>query len=105
MSSSLTSAMRKSRSDFEARLTAAAAAFSHDSVLVPTSSITLYTLSAMDPPGRCAVIGHQTSRAQPYHLSRAEATRAHVSHLPVTQPTLVTEEGASRAMCSHRLPD
>jgi hypothetical protein len=26
---------------------AAAAAFSHDSLLVPTSSITLYTLSAM----------------------------------------------------------
>ena len=30
-----------------ARLTAALAAFSQDSVLVPTSSMTLYTLSAM----------------------------------------------------------
>src|SRR5262249_3494336 len=42
-----TSATRKSRSDLEAWFTAAAAAFSHESELVPTSSITLYTLSAM----------------------------------------------------------
>src|SRR6266700_5179413 len=47
MSRLTTSATLRSRNDFEARVTAAAAAFSHDSVLVPTSSITLYTLSAM----------------------------------------------------------
>src|SRR3990170_7707199 len=47
MSSSTTSAMRRSRSVLDARSTAAAAAFSQESVLVPTSSITLYTLSAM----------------------------------------------------------
>src|SRR6266704_61035 len=47
MSRLTTSATLRSRNDFEARATAAAAAFSHDSVLVPTSSITLYTLSAM----------------------------------------------------------
>src|SRR5512139_2805035 len=39
--------MRRSRSVLDAVLTAAAAAFSHDSVLVPTNSITLYTLSGM----------------------------------------------------------
>src|SRR2546425_1936302 len=47
MSSWATSAMRRSRSVFEARSTAALAAFSHESVLVPTSSMILYTLSAM----------------------------------------------------------
>src|SRR5437764_12945760 len=47
MSSSTTSATRKSRSDCDAVLTAAAAAFSHDWVLVPISSTTVYTLSAM----------------------------------------------------------
>src|SRR5216684_3491010 len=47
MSSWTTSAMRRSRSVFAARSTAALAAFSHESVLVPTSSITLYTLSAI----------------------------------------------------------
>src|SRR3990172_8459252 len=50
MSSSATSAMRRSRSVRAARSTAAAAAFSHDSVLVPTSSTILYTLSAMFSP-------------------------------------------------------
>src|SRR5438876_10925541 len=40
-------ATRRSRSVLEARSMAAAAAFSHDSLLVPTRSITLYTLSAM----------------------------------------------------------
>src|SRR6185503_2999703 len=49
MSSSATSAIRRSRKDCEARSTATAAARSHDSLLVPTSSITLYTLSAMAP--------------------------------------------------------
>src|SRR6266705_4504110 len=38
---------RRSRNVCEARSMAAAAAFSHDSLLVPTSAITLYTLSAM----------------------------------------------------------
>ena len=47
MSSSATSAIRRSRNDFDAFVTAALAAFSQDSVLVPTSSITLYTLSAI----------------------------------------------------------
>src|SRR2546429_5914634 len=47
MSSSTTSATRRSRSDFDAWDTAAAAAFSHDWVLVPMSSTTVYTLSAM----------------------------------------------------------
>src|SRR2546427_696663 len=47
MSSWTTSAMRRSRRVFAARSTAALAAFSHESVLVPTSSITLYTLSAI----------------------------------------------------------
>src|SRR5215211_8483084 len=47
MSSCSTSAMRRSRSVCDARLTAAAAAFSHDSVLVPTRSTILYTLSAI----------------------------------------------------------
>src|SRR5512139_3150260 len=47
MSSWTTSAMRRSRKDLAAVSTASAAAFSHDSLLVPTSSITLYTLSAM----------------------------------------------------------
>src|SRR5436309_8839624 len=47
MSSWATSAMRRSRSVFEARSTAAFAAFSQESVLVPTSSMILYTLSAM----------------------------------------------------------
>src|SRR5438309_4106325 len=47
MSSWTTSAMRRSRSVLAARSTAALAAFSHESVLVPTSSITLYTLSAI----------------------------------------------------------
>ncbi len=42
--------MRRSRNVAAARSTAAAAAFSHDSVLLPTSSITLYTLSAMALP-------------------------------------------------------
>src|ERR1043166_6076176 len=46
-SRSLTSAMRRSRSDCDAVLTAAETAFSHDVLLVPTSSITLYTLSAI----------------------------------------------------------
>src|SRR5581483_5115110 len=49
MSSCDTSATRRSRSVFDALATAAAAAFSHESVLVPTSSITLYTLSGMAP--------------------------------------------------------
>src|SRR5256884_9976963 len=40
-------ATRRSRKDCEARSMATAAAFSHDSLLVPTRSITLYTLSAM----------------------------------------------------------
>src|SRR5438552_10124555 len=44
--------MRRSRSVLDALLTAAAAAFSQESVLVPTSSITLYTLSGMAPPSR-----------------------------------------------------
>src|SRR5258708_7259070 len=39
--------MRRSRSVLDALSTAAVAAFSHDSVLVPTSSITLYTLSGI----------------------------------------------------------
>src|SRR2546422_2613777 len=47
MSSWATSAIRRSRSVFEARSTAAFAAFSQESVLVPTSSMILYTLSAM----------------------------------------------------------
>src|SRR5437667_12134155 len=47
MSSWATSAMRRSRSVFEARSTAALAAFAQESVLVPTSSMILYTLSAM----------------------------------------------------------
>src|SRR6058998_739462 len=47
MSSWATSAMRRSRSVFEARSTAALAAFSQESVLVPTSSMILYTLSAI----------------------------------------------------------
>src|SRR5438876_5812981 len=47
MSSWATSAMRRSRSVFEARSTAALAAFSQESVLVPTSSMILYTLSGM----------------------------------------------------------
>src|SRR2546421_6251869 len=46
-SCSTTRATRRSRKVCEARSTAAAAAFSHDSLLVPTRSITLYTLSAM----------------------------------------------------------
>src|SRR5580704_13437601 len=46
-SSSATSAIRRSRNDALALATAALAAFSHDSPLVPTSSMTLYTLSAM----------------------------------------------------------
>src|SRR4029078_11978490 len=49
-SSSETSAMRRSRSDCDASATAAATACSHPSVLVPTSSMTLYALSAMSPP-------------------------------------------------------
>jgi hypothetical protein len=40
-SSFTTSATRRSRSDAPARLTAAAEAFSQDSVLVPISSMTL----------------------------------------------------------------
>src|ERR1043166_2009821 len=47
MSSVDTSATRRSRSVFDARPTAAWGSFSHDSLLVPTSSITLYTLSAI----------------------------------------------------------
>src|SRR2546422_9636464 len=47
MSSWATSAMRRSRGVFAARSPAAWAAFSHESLLVPTSSITLYTLSAI----------------------------------------------------------
>src|SRR5438270_1385550 len=47
MSSSTTSATRRSRSDCDACFTAAAAAFSQDVVLVPMSSTTVYTLSAM----------------------------------------------------------
>src|SRR5512135_2521336 len=42
-----TSAIRRSRSVWAACLTATAAAFSQDSELVPTSSITSYTLSGM----------------------------------------------------------
>src|SRR5258707_4000012 len=48
-------ATRRSRSVCEARSMAAAAAFSHDSLLVPTSAITLYTLSAMVFPFRSGV--------------------------------------------------
>src|ERR1700693_1351352 len=40
-------ATRRSRKVCEALSMAAAAAFSHDSLLVPTSAITLYTFSAM----------------------------------------------------------
>src|SRR5215831_16886107 len=47
MSCSTTSAMRRSLKDFAALSTAAFAAFSHDSVLVPTNSMTLYTDSGM----------------------------------------------------------
>src|SRR5689334_9912878 len=47
MSSSTTSAIRRSRNDFDACDTAAEAAASHDSLLVPMSSTTVYTLSAM----------------------------------------------------------
>src|SRR5262245_37053910 len=50
MSSVPTSATRRSRSDFDASAMADAAAFSQDSLLVPTSSITLYTLSAIAGP-------------------------------------------------------
>jgi hypothetical protein len=41
MSSSEISATRRSRSDLPARSTAALAAFSHESLLVPTSSMIL----------------------------------------------------------------
>src|SRR5439155_17541432 len=51
-SSLTTSATRRSRSDPAAVSIAAWAAFSHDSVLVPTSSVTRYTLSAMCSPSR-----------------------------------------------------
>src|SRR6185436_836971 len=50
MSSSTTSAIRRLRKDLDALLTAAAAACSHDSVLVPTSSTIVYTLSAIGGP-------------------------------------------------------
>src|SRR5437868_11134240 len=48
MSSWTTSATRRSRSDLLARSTATLAAFSQESLLVPISSMTLYTLSAID---------------------------------------------------------
>src|SRR5215470_8737218 len=47
MSSSTTSATRRSRSDFAAVSTAFRAASSQDLLLVPTSSTTLYTLSVI----------------------------------------------------------
>src|SRR5262245_43008039 len=47
MSSSTTSAIRRSRKLCEARSTAARAASSQESVLVPTNSMTLYTLLAI----------------------------------------------------------
>src|SRR5215472_15012902 len=47
MSCSTTRATRRSRRLFDAVVIAAAAAFSQDSVLVPITSITLYTLSTM----------------------------------------------------------
>ena len=51
-SSLTTSATLKSLKVLLARVMAAAVAFSQDSVLVPTSSMTLYTFSAMtNPPG------------------------------------------------------
>src|SRR2546421_11262065 len=56
MSCSTTRATRRSRKVWEARSMHAAAAFSHDSLLVPTKSITLYTLSAMLLSFRHAVI-------------------------------------------------
>src|SRR5438477_10498912 len=52
MSSSATCAIRRSRKLPAAFSTAAAAAFSQDSVLVPTNSMTLYTLSATTGPPR-----------------------------------------------------
>src|SRR5260370_42259881 len=56
MSCSTTSATRSSRSDLAAVSTAVRAAASHDWLLVPISSVTRYTLSAMatsfkSPPG------------------------------------------------------
>src|SRR5262249_23344635 len=56
MSSCDTSATRRSRSVFDAFSTAAFAAFSQESVLVPTSSMILYTLSAIGRPPRVAAI-------------------------------------------------
>src|SRR5439155_1488319 len=47
MSSWTTSAIRRSRRCCPARSTAAAAAFSHDTVLDPTNSMILYTLSGI----------------------------------------------------------
>src|SRR5258708_37592940 len=55
-SSCATSATRRSHSVSEALVTAAAAAFSQLSVLVPTNSMILYTLSAMGTRSLCALV-------------------------------------------------
>src|SRR4051794_13194598 len=60
MSSSTISATRRSRNDFDACETAAEAAASHDSVLVPMSSTTVYTLSAMTASLVRLVLAHAT---------------------------------------------
>src|SRR5439155_949641 len=101
MSSWATSAMRRSRSVFEARSTAALAAFSQESVLVPTSSMMLYTLSAMAgsflaflegaflEAAFIALARHREDRADPHlvglaggeHAAAEEAERPHAERL------------------------
>src|SRR5258707_6153165 len=96
-SSLTTSATLRSLNVLLARVMAAAVAFSQDSVLVPTSSMTLYTFSAMtipppfvknnskgvytmaeanDHPGGCCDFSHEPARDRPCRRARSDARRA-----------------------------
>src|SRR6186713_3233645 len=77
MSCSTTSATRKSRSVWAARSTADLPALSHDSVLVPMISMTLYRLSAMSvlPTGTAELTRSAAAAGASFHQSRRATTQ------------------------------
>src|SRR5207245_8242200 len=92
---------RRSRSVFDARSTAALAAFSHDSELVPTSSITLYTLSAM-PLALLEVVLIALVRRleQPRRAHPASDAHGH-DPPPLLSPPELVEQGSDHPASRH----
>src|SRR5215467_711160 len=82
MSCLTTSATRRSRIDSAAVLHASAAASSHDELLVPMTSITLYTLMFCAPSGLRRRARSRLTSVLPILLPRGKASR-HNAHLTV----------------------